>query len=101
MAEWLDRDIWMILFEPLKENPKRADEATLIFDCLVDLIESGGEGTTLALAALENAIRILYDFTEESKLSYDRYRHSLKTGDPTDDEIQWLREPLIQTHQRT
>ena len=59
-AAWLDDKIWMILFKPLKTKPRRAGMATVIFDCLIELIEGGETGRQLALAALENAIRILY-----------------------------------------
>ena len=53
----------MILFTPLKTKPRRAGMATVIFDCLIELIEGGEKGRQLALAALENGLRILYGFT--------------------------------------
>ena len=62
-AAWLDDRIWMILFKPLKTKPRRAGMATVIFDCLIELIEGGEKGRQLALAALENGLRILYGFT--------------------------------------
>ena len=90
----------MILFEPLRDKPQNADEATLVFDCLIELIESGKKGTKLALAALEEAIRILYGFSEESRLAYEQYRLCLKTGDPIDDPLEWLEGALERTRKR-
>ena len=99
-AAWLDEKIWMILFKPLKTKPMRAGMATVIFDCLIELIEGGETGRQLALAALENAIRILYRFTEDAKLAYEHYRLCLKTGDATDDQAKWLRDAIDRTLER-
>ena len=74
--------------------------ATLIFDCLIKLIEGGEKGRQLALVALENAIRILYGFTEDAKLAYEHYRLCLKTGDTSDDQREWLRGAIDRTLER-
>ena len=74
--------------------------ATVIFDCLIELMDSGEKGRQLALAALENAIRILYGFTEDAKLAFEHFRLCLKTGDATDDQAKWLRDAIDRTLER-
>ena len=80
LAEWLNDRAWLIVLKSLKNKPRRADMATLVFDCLIEMLGQGEEGRQAAIAALENAIRLLYGYTEESELAYEHYRLCLKTG---------------------
>ena len=65
MAESLDDSNRLRLLRPaLKGKPGRATSAVWIFDCLVDMMESGESGLQAVLAALEDAIRLSYGFTK-------------------------------------
>ena len=80
LSEWLNDRAWLIVLKPLKNKPLRTDMATLVFDCLTEMLEQGEEGRRAAIAALESAIRLLYAYTEESELANGHYRLCLKTG---------------------
>ncbi|PYP87838.1 MAG: hypothetical protein DMF61_09345 [Blastocatellia bacterium AA13] len=80
LAEFLNDKAWLIVLKPLKHKPRRADMATVVFDCLIEMLVLGEEGQKAALKALEGAIRLLYAYTEESELAYEYYRLCLKTG---------------------
>ena len=65
MAESLDDSNRLRLLRPaLKGKPGRATSSVWIFNCLVDMLESGEMGRQAVLAALEDAIRLSYGFTK-------------------------------------
>jgi len=68
-----------MFLKSLRNKPRRADKAILVFDCLIQLLELGEEGRIAAIAALENGIRLCYRFTEEHELAYEYYRRCLNS----------------------
>ena len=86
LAEFLNDEAWLVVLKPLKHKPRRADMATVVFDCLIEMLVLGEEGQRAALKALERAIRLLYAYTEESELAYEYYRLCLKTGSASEED---------------
>jgi len=79
--EWPDDEAWLTLLSPaLKEDPGSAETAAHIFNHLIELIESGPKGIQAAAAALEDAIRLSYGFTEASRLAFEHFRLHIATG---------------------
>jgi hypothetical protein len=96
-AEWLDDETWLNLLEPaLRNDPNTAETAAHIWNRLIEMIRSGSKGRRTAIAALEDAIRLSYGFTEASKLALEHYRLYIGSGEfPTADEPESLLEEAI------
>ena len=81
LATWLDDSVWLQVLRPaLREHPKRTDRVVNILDCLAEMLEQGERGRQAALNAVENAIRLCYQFTRARELAYEHYRLCLKSG---------------------